>query len=329
MNRIFAVVCFLFALSGTLCANDSLAGAIRESVTKISPRLVRIDTIGGYDRVGGELANEGATTGLLMDAQGHILTSSFNFLHEPSSILVQFHDGTRKIAKIVATDDNRKLTLLKAEFSNDNVEPLDASPTARVGQYVVAVGRALSMEEPNISLGILSGENRIWGKAIQTDAKISPNNYGGPLLNLRGEVLGLCVPLSAMSDEMTAGAEMYDAGVGMAIPTADMLFSFEKLKEDKNLQPGVLGVGFGELALFTGPAIIDAIGKGSPAEKAGLQKGDRIVRIDGNAISSAMSATMEFRRKYAGDTIKITIRRGDDTGETTFEIPLVSSGDRG
>ena len=311
-------------------ANDSLADAIRGAVENVVPRLVRIDTIGGYDRVGGELANEGATTGLLVDAQGHILTSSFNFAHEPSSILVRFHDGTRKVAKVVAADSSRKLTLLKAETPDEKIveriEPLESLPipTLQVGQYVVAVGLALSMEEPNISLGILSGKNRIWGKAIQTDAKISPNNYGGPLLNLQGEILGLCVPLSAMSDEMTAGAEMYDAGVGMAIPVADLLTSLRKLKEGENLEAGFSGLGFGELALFTGPATIDAVAKNSPAEKAGLQKGDRIVRIDGDPVESAMAATIKFRRKYAGETITVTIRRGEGSGEISFDIPLVS-----
>ena len=326
MNRIFTFIWLVLALSGTRqsFAEDSLAEAIREAVAKISPRLVRIDTIGGYERVDGESANEGATTGLLMDAEGHILTSSFNFLHEPSTILVHRNDGVRKVAKIVATDSNRKLTLLKVEMTSNGITPLESMPTPKVGQYVVAVGRALSMEEPNVSLGILSGENRIWGKAIQTDAKISPNNYGGPLLNLQGEILGLCVPLSTMSDELTAGAEMYDAGVGMAIPVADMLESLEKLKNGQDLKAGVLGVAFNELMLFTGPAIIDAVAKDSPAEKAGLQKGDRIVRVDDAAIGSAMDATIKFRRKYAGDAIKITIVRGDASGETTFEISMMS-----
>jgi len=327
MNRFFLLAWFVSALPVVVYGSeDSFAEAIRASVGKVAPRLVRIDTIGGYDRVGEELANEGATTGLLMDAEGHILTSSFNFLHEPSSILVRLHDGVRKVAKIVATDSSRKLTLLKVEIPDGNIEPLGALPVPapRIGQYVVAVGRALSVEEPNISLGILSGENRIWGKAIQTDAKISPNNYGGPLLNLQGEILGLCVPLSAMSEETTAGAEMYDAGVGMAIPIADMLESFEKLKGGQNLHAGLLGIAFGELTLFVGPAVIEAIAKNSPAEKAGLQKGDRIIRIDGAAVDSAMDATIKFRRKYAGDTVTMTVRRGEDSEEITLEIRMIS-----
>ena len=89
------------------------------------------------------------------------------------------------------------LVLLKVESET----PLPV-PTAvprgemQVGQWTVAVGRALSSDEINLSVGILSAVDRIWGKAIQTDAKISPSNYGGPLVDLQGRVLGILVPLS-------------------------------------------------------------------------------------------------------------------------------------
>ncbi len=326
MRPLFFTILFSFFLTvSTRGAEDALSDAIRAAAEKIGPRLVRIDTIGGYDKVGDELANEGATTGLLLDSQGYIVTSSFNFLHEPSSILVRFHDGTRKVAKIVATDSNRRLTLLKVEGLEQSVEPpARSTEPVRIGQYVVAVGRAFSMEEPNVSLGILSGENRIWGKAIQTDAKVSPNNYGGPLLNLKGEVLGICVPLSPMSDAATAGAEMYDAGVGLAIPWNNVLDSFERLKEGKNIESGFLGLGFGELALFIGPAVIETVVPKSPAEEAGLQKGDRIVQIDGETIGSASAASIRLHRHYAGETVKITVVRGENAEEIRVEIPLIT-----
>ena len=308
-------------------AENTISDAIRASVEKVAPRLVRIDTIGGYDKVESELTNEGATTGLLLDSQGHLMTSSFNFLHQPSSILIRFHDGVRKVAKVIATDSSRKLTLLKVEEVNYNLEPIPRSPglAIAVGQNVVAVGQALSMEEPNVSLGILSATSRIWGKAIQTDAKIGPNNYGGPLLNLRGEILGICVPLSGMSDDITAGAEMYDAGVGLAIPVADMLDSFERLKEGKNLEPGFLGFKFSDLNQFVGPAVIEAIAKSSPAEKFGVQKGDRITKVDGVSVDSAMAASIQLRKKYAGETVKITFLRGEESKEIELQLVSVES----
>ena len=75
--------------------------------------------------------------------------------------------------------------------------------------------------KPNISVGIVSAVNRIWGKAIQTDAKISPTNYGGPLVDIAGRVLGVLVPLSPMATDELAGVEWYDSGIGFAVPLDD------------------------------------------------------------------------------------------------------------
>jgi len=72
-------------------------------------------------------------------------------------------------------------------------------------------------------VGILSATNRIWGKAVQTDAKISPGNYGGPLIDIRGNVIGILVPLSPQGQGEVAGAEWYDSGIGFAVPLNDML----------------------------------------------------------------------------------------------------------
>lgn len=319
--RIFLVILLSFFYAVFHCAvsaaaQDALSDAVREAVRKVSPRLVRIDTIGGYDSVGSgeqkELVNEGATTGVILDPQGHIITSSFNFLHDPSSILVRLPDGTLKVAKKIANDSNRMLTLLKIDVQGQplKLEPFDGTKIkVRVGQYSIAVGRALSVEEANISLGIISGEYRIWGKAIQTDAKVSPGNYGGPLIDIQGRVLGILVPLSAMSDAVAGGAEMYDAGVGLAIPLHDVLESFGRLKSGQNLQSGYLGLGFKELATFTGPPILDNVIDNGPAWQAGIRKGDRVVKINDEPIDTAMQATMQLRIRYAGDKLRLHLQR--------------------
>ena len=91
-----------------------------------------------------------------------------------------------------------------------------------VGQWTIAVGRTFNQKEPNISVGVLSATNRIWSTAIQTDAKISPANYGGPLIDSRGRVLGVLVPLSPQKQGgEIAGAEWYDSGIGFAVPLVD------------------------------------------------------------------------------------------------------------
>ena len=92
------------------------------------------------------------------------------------------------------------------------VPELTPEKEVRIGQWSIAVGRTFELPQPNVSIGIVSAVRRMWGKAIQTDAKISPNNYGGPLVDLRGRVLGVLVPLSPQGTTAVAGVGMVRFG---------------------------------------------------------------------------------------------------------------------
>ena len=211
--------------------------AFRAAVNRIEPWVVRLETIGGLQRAGKLRFGDGPTTGLIVDGQGHIVSSSFNFLRKPDSIIVQMADGSRKAARLLGTDNSRKLVLLKIEL--DDKAPIDKNhvpemankKNIRVGQWAIAVGRTFPGNRPNISVGIVSAVNRIQGKAIQTDAATSPNNYGGPLIDIHGRVMGLLTPLSPQSNSQTTGFEWYDSGIGFAIPAADVLRSVELMKK--------------------------------------------------------------------------------------------------
>ena len=119
------------------------------------------------------------------------------------------------------------LVLLKVEAEPKLPVP-ESVPSAemRVGQWALAVGRTFEASRPNVSVGIVSALGRIWGKAIQTDAKISPNNYGGPLVDISGRVLGVLVPMSPDGSGEMAGVEWYDSGIGFAIPLEGVLRRF-------------------------------------------------------------------------------------------------------
>src|SRR5207247_2655186 len=145
----------------------------------------------------------------------------------------------------------------------------------------IAIGRTLDVKRagmPSISVGIISATGRIWGKALQTDAKISPVNYGGPLVDLRGRVQGILVPASPQGEDVTAGFEWYDSGIGFAIPMEDVMAVLPRLKEGKDLMKGLLGIRMKSGDMYSVAPEIGEVTADSAAFRAGLKPGDRIVK---------------------------------------------------
>jgi serine protease Do len=297
--------------------------ALSDAVDHVAPSVVRIETVGGLERVDKVLFGAGPTTGLVVDSSGYIISSAFNFVNKPASILVRMPDGSRKPAKLIARDHNCQLVLLKIE--TDHPLPLpEAAPLAqmRVGQWCVAVGRTFEETRPNMSVGILSALGRICGKALQTDAPTSPNNYGGPLVDVRGRVMGVVVPLSPQSVEEIAGIEWYDSGIGFAIPLESIQAVLPKLKKGQDLYSGVAGVFMQSKNQFTGDSVIASCRPNSPAAKAGIKGGDRIVEIGGRKITRTGEVKAEISRHYAGDKVHFVVQRGEKRIEA--DLTLVS-----
>ncbi len=295
--------------------------AFRAAVDRVAPSVVRIETVGGMERLGELLFGTGPTTGLILGADGTIVSSAFNFLHRPASILVRLPDGSRKAARLVATDYNRMIVLLKIEVDKPLPVPEIAPPgELRVGQWTIAVGRAFEAIQPNMAVGVLSATNRIWGKAIQTDAAVSPNNYGGPLVDIRGRVLGVLAPLSPMETTEVAGMEWYDSGIGFAVPAQTILELLPRLRQGKDLRPGFTGINVPLQTLYTADSAIPAVRPRSPAHQAGLRAGDRIVAVDGQKVELAVQVKQEISRRYAGDKIRIAVIRGAERIEREVEL---------
>jgi serine protease Do len=297
--------------------------AFRAAVDRVAPSVVRIETIGGLERIGRVLFGTGPTTGVVVAPDGYIVSSAFNFIHRPASILVQLPDGTRKPARLVATDQNRMLALLKIEADRPLPVPESVPESElRVGQWAIAVGRAFEVNQPNMAVGVVSALERIWGKAIQTDAAVSPNNYGGPLLDIRGRVMGVLVPLSPQDTSEIAGYEWYDSGIGFAIPFRKIQEILPRLKQGKDLRPGLLGINFAGTALFLADPIIAVCRPRSPARQAGFKAGDRIAAIDGRKVDLAAQAKQEIAVHYAGDRIRLAVLR--DGKRIENEVQLVA-----
>jgi serine protease Do len=309
------------AVRGAADLDEVEKQAFRAAVDRVAPSVVRIETIGGLEHVERMLAGTGPTTGLVVSADGYIVSSAFNFANKPDSILVQLADGARKPAKLVATDHNRMLVLLKIDPPRPLVVPQWVPKgQVRVGQWAVAVGRAFESSRPNLAVGVISAVNRIWGKALQTDASISPNNYGGPLVDLGGRVFGLLVPLSPEGKDEAAGVEWYDSGIGFAIPADDLQAVVARLKGGKGLHSGVAGIRFATLGIQIADPVISGAFPNSPASKAGLKKDDRIVEIEGRKIGRAAEIKEEFTRRYAGERVHLKLLRDGKPLEAELEL---------
>ncbi|MEJ7591651.1 MAG: S1C family serine protease [Planctomycetaceae bacterium] len=312
----------LIVLACQRTSADDLGQAVQAAIRKVEPSIVRLRVIGGEQSIDGDAVRSLVTTGIVISEDGEILTSQFALEGNPEAVLVEDQSGKRTNATIVATDSVRRIVLLKAKEGRWTPAVSDENHAVEVGQWSIALGRFYAAESSSVSVGIISALNRIHGMAIQTDAKVSPVNYGGPLVSLSGTIVGILVPLSPRGSggSATSGIEWYDSGIGFAIPLKDALASAEKLRAGQNLKPGRIGIRLVPTGAFDTDVVVDRVSPGSPAEIAGLRKGDRILTIDGQAVARSSVLMESLARHYAGDSVVLKIRRGEEEISPTVQL---------
>jgi S1-C subfamily serine protease len=304
--------------------------AVKDAVKAVSPSVVKIETSGGTDVVGtgrGPRAaavrrGAGPTTGVIVSPDGFVISSTFNFADKPSTIRVTIPGiKERKVARVVANDETRKLTLLKVvDLPPGTKLPVPTAAPKKeiaIGLTALAVGRTLSPETdgpPSVSVGIVSALDRVWGKAIQTDAKVSPTNYGGPLIDLTGRVQGILVPLSPQAEGETAGFEWYDSGIGFAVPLEDINAVLPRMmkgteKEPVSLKRGFMGVLMRSTDYYETPPVIGTVLPGAAAEKAGIKPGDLITEVDGHPVRNYAGVMHRLGNKYEGESVSMKVER--------------------
>ena len=290
--------------------------AIRAAVDRVAASVVRIETAGVSEAALASSSEvtpaSGPSTGVVVEEGGWILATSFAVPQDAREAIVMLPSAAgsqRRVARVVGRDLSRGLVLLRIDESPPPVTEWAPRSELAVGQWTIAVGRAWNGAVPSVAVGILSATNRSWGRSVQTDASISPANYGGPLIDIRGRAIGILAPLPADTAGMNLGTELYDSGIGFAVPFEDMLRVLPRLKNGETLSPGVLGIGYSARDPFTGEARIATCRPGSPAAKAGLRAGDLIVAADGRPVTRIAELRHVLAPRYAGDTVRLSVER--------------------
>lgn len=321
------------SLSQTAQTMQATAKAFRVATARIEPLLVTIESYGGVGTKKGTIGGirsqgEGNTTGLLIDDDGYVITSTFNFIKRPLIITVVTSDGIRRVAKMMGRDDSRKICLIKIQDTTglpaaDGLEFAKLSDVL-VGQWALSLGVGYGDRTPAISMGIISAKNRVGDRAVQTDANISPANYGGPLIDIYGRLIGICVPLNPQSPAVSAGVEWYDSGIGFAIPLNHSESLIERLKNaDTEIHPAFLGIR--STANTNGEGMfIESVVPSSAAEIAGLGAQDVILEIAGKRIPDMLTLKQVLSRFESGNQTKIKfIRTARDSDDQNSEVTAV------
>jgi serine protease Do len=318
------LACIAAAAPPTPPPDDELNETFRQAARKAAPCVVTIETVGGTQPTSAArpgpafIVADGPTTGLIWSADGLILTSSFNFVRDPSVITVVLADGRRFVAELLARDEIRRLAMLKIDAADLPVPKWADLSATKVGQWAISLGRGHGKPASQVSqatggctltAGIISGLKRMSGLVIQTDAKLSPANFGGPLIDIEGRVLGLCVPIG-MDPGQLSGVEWYDSGIGFAVPREQADISARDLAQGHNVRRGLLGVGLAHF--IPNMVLVGGCGDPSPALRAGIQPGDQIIGIDDEPVKTYADLKRILRPRAAGTEVTVHVRRMAD-----------------
>jgi serine protease Do len=276
----------------------------------------------------------GIGSGVLISPDGYIVTNN-HVVDGAVDINVTLKDRRIMHAKLIGTDPLTDLAVIKIDGNNLPNAPWGNSTELRPGQTVLAFGNPFGFRF-TVTRGIVSGLNRpnpfsqnrrSPGSFIQTDAAINPGNSGGPLVDARGEVIGINTFLVSSSDSFS--------GMGFAIPTQIVRPTVETLIRDGKVRHGYMGIGISDVTPENAKffhvennegAVVTQVEDGSPAAKAGLKVGDVITELDGQKVADASELQIQVGQKQPGTSIKLDVLR--DGKNVSVPITLEEMGSR-
>ncbi|MFM9069958.1 MAG: S1C family serine protease [Acidimicrobiaceae bacterium] len=302
---------------------SSSGSLIAQVAERLANSVVTISTTVSDDFGGGR----GVGTGVVLTSDGEILTNA-HVVEDATEVVVRFAGETEpRVAKVLASDLGNDLALIKVDATGLVAATFAKPGSVQIGDTVVAIGYALALDGgPTVTSGIVSALKRTietdsgaLNSLIQTDAAISSGNSGGPLVNLKGEVVGINTAVARGDSDSAAN------NIGFSISVDEVLIVIEQLREQAKgaeRKEGFLGVGLAAREDGGQGAIITNVQPGSPADKAGILIDDVVLAVDGEPIDGQAGLVAAIRDAEPGQTVKIEIFR--DGKRLVFEATLIA-----
>jgi len=257
-------------------------------------------------------------SGVVVTAEGHILTNN-HVIAGADAIQVMLNDGRSASAVVIGTDSPTDLAVLKVQLSDLQPIELGDSDRAQVGDVVLAIGNPLGFNH-SVSQGIISALGRYglqlntYEDYIQTDASIHEGNSGGALIDTNGRLLGINTLIYTGNTPAQGNGTLI--GISLAIPANLALFVMQDLIRYGEVIRGWLGVSVEPIGIFADgtdeprPALsVVAVADTGPADEAGIQVGDIITHIDGEAVRDGRQTMHQIARRRPGDIVYIAVQR--------------------
>ncbi len=278
-----------------------------------------------------ELKLVGSGSGFIYTENGYVITNQ-HVVEGAAKLKVSLHSGDTVDAILIGADVQTDVAVLRIESAGLKALPIGDSSKMRVGEFVLAIGDPISANElsGSVTFGIVSALSRriniegFVNEYMQTDAAVNPGNSGGPLINMRGEVIGVTSAkyISAGVDE--SGQNISSEGIGFALPINNVVEIASSLIENgSTVRPGIgitIVTYLEPTALIKTPGVyIYSVTEGGPAEEAGIKAGDRLVGMNG--VEMTQDEFVEaIRATHVGDTITLTVERSGETLEINVVV---------
>jgi serine protease Do len=265
-------------------------------------------------------------SGVIVSREGHVLTNN-HVIEGMTQIEVTLADERTFPARLLDTDPNVDIAILKVDAPNLEPLPIGDSESVRVGQLVFAIGNPFGLSE-TVTAGIVSAKGRRTSRDstveyLQTDAAVNHGNSGGPLINLKGEIVGINTAIYARSEDSGW------LGISFAVPSNVARRALDSVLKRGKIKRAYLGVTLQNLTpelvnkyrAGTGDgSLVSDVVPGAPADRAGLKPGDIVRRFNGRAVKDTASLRSRLTEVDIGDRVELTYVRGGSEMKATAEI---------